>query len=72
LYIQNINPEEYKYKRQYPLYKTVRIKASNLVRIQARVTKYKMTIDDIITEILQKLEYYENKGYEVKEDQRSW
>jgi hypothetical protein len=31
-----------------------------------------MTIDDIITEILQKLEYYENKGYEVKEDQRSW
>ena len=56
------------YKRQYPLYKTVRIRNSNLEKIKSRATKYGQSVDDIITDILSQLE----TGYATPEDQRSW
>jgi xanthine dehydrogenase molybdopterin-binding subunit B len=58
------------YKRQYPPYKTVRIRNSNLEKIKSKATKYGQSIDDIITDILDQLET--GTGYAAPEDQRSW
>jgi hypothetical protein len=43
-----------------------------LEKITRRATKYKQTIDEIMTEILQKLEQYEKRGYEIEEDNARW
>ena len=55
------------YKRKYPLYRTVRIRNSNLEKIKSKVTRYGQSIDDIITDILSQLD----SGYATPEDQRS-
>jgi hypothetical protein len=60
------------YRRQYPLYTSIKIRHSNLEKIRARATRYNQSVDDLITEIILKLDFYEKQGYEVKEDQRSW
>ena len=44
------------YKRQYPLYKTVRIRNSNPEKIKSKATKYGQSVDDIIIDILSQLE----------------
>jgi len=56
------------YKREYPLYTSVRIRNSNLEKIKQRATRYGQSVDDIITEMLKEL----NGGYSMPEDQRSW
>ena len=63
MYIQGISPESY--RRQYPLYKTIRIRGENLNRIKKRASRYGQTVDETITEILKRLEYYERLGYEL-------
>jgi hypothetical protein len=63
MYIQDFEEEEY--KRSYPTYKTVRLSYRNLDKIRRRATKYKQTIDEIVTEILQKLEQYEKPSYGI-------
>jgi hypothetical protein len=62
------------YKRDYPLYTSIKIRKSNLEKIKARATRFNQSIDDLITDMILKLDFYENEkqGYEVKEDQRSW
>jgi hypothetical protein len=60
------------FKREYPLYTSIKIRHSNLEKIKARATKYNQSIDDLITDMILKLDFYERQGYEVKEDQRSW
>jgi hypothetical protein len=37
------------FKHQYPLYRTVRLRNSNLEKIKSRATRYGQSIDDIIT-----------------------
>jgi hypothetical protein len=68
VYIHPIETENnnynYNYRRQYPLYKTCRIRGENLRKIRARGA-YGKSVDDIITEILKKLEYFERLGYEL-------
>jgi hypothetical protein len=61
VYIHPIETENY--RRQYPLYKTVRIRGENLRKIKDRGSKYGQSVDEIITEILKKLEYFERLGY---------
>jgi hypothetical protein len=63
VYTQSIDPESY--RRQYPLYKTIRIRGENLNRIKTRASRYGQSVDEIITEILKRLEYYERLGYEL-------
>jgi hypothetical protein len=70
MYIQNTPPDTY--KRSYPTYKTTRLSFKNLKRIQERASRYKMTIDEIVSEILDKLQDYENRGYEIKGDVQHW
>ena len=57
------------YKREYPLYTSVRIRNSNLEKIKQRATRYGQSVDDIITEMLNGLE---KQGYEVNESERSF
>jgi hypothetical protein len=68
LYTQSVNPNKGKeeYKREYPLYGTTRLKKTTLARIQ-RYGSYGMSIDEIVTVLLDRLE-----GKEILEDQRSW
>jgi hypothetical protein len=60
------------YKRKYPLYTSIKIRHSNLEKIKARVTRFNQSIDDLITDMILKLDFYERQGYETSEDQRSW
>lgn len=60
------------YKREYPLYTSIKIRHSNLEKIKARTTRYNQSIDDLITDMILKLDFYERQGYEVEEDKRSW
>jgi hypothetical protein len=60
-----------KFKREYPLYTSIKIKHSNLEKIKARATWFNQSIDELITDMILKLDFYEKHGYEVKEDQRS-
>jgi hypothetical protein len=60
------------YKRDYPLYTSIKIRKSNLEKIKARATRFNQSIDDLITDMIWKLHFYEKQGYDVKEDQRSW
>ena len=62
MYIQPFETETY--RRQYPLYKTVRIRGEHLRKIKDRGSRYGQSFDEIIGEILKKLEYYERIGYE--------
>jgi hypothetical protein len=71
MYVTNINPEEY--KRSYPTYKTCRLSHRNLERIRKYNRKYKETIDEIMTTILNRLEEYERQYYpDPVEGERSW
>jgi hypothetical protein len=73
MYLQNISKEEKeRIQRTYPLYKSVRIRESNLEKIKARATRFNQTIDDLIGDMILKLDFYERQGYETSEDQRSW
>jgi NRPS condensation-like uncharacterized protein len=61
------------YKREYPLYTSIKIRHSNLEKIKARATRYNQTVDDLITDMIMKLDYYERIGYELpSKDERSW
>jgi DNA/RNA endonuclease G (NUC1) len=60
------------YKRDYPLYTSIKIRKSNLEKIKARATRFNQSIDDLITDMILKLDFYEGQGYDVREDQRSW
>jgi NRPS condensation-like uncharacterized protein len=58
--------QQKEYKREYPLYTSIKIRHSNLGRIKARATRYNQTVDDIVTVILGRLEYYEKLGYNTQ------
>jgi hypothetical protein len=58
------------YKREYPLFTSIKIRHSNLEKIKARATRYNQSIDDLITDMILKLDFYENQGYSTPEDQR--
>ena len=70
--------EKQTYKRHYPLYTSVRIRNSNLEKIKARATRYNQSVDDLITDMIMKLDFYDrqgqsqSQGYSTLEDQRSW
>jgi hypothetical protein len=64
--------EKETYKRNYPLYTSVRIRNSNLEKIKARATRYNQSVDDLITDMILKLDFYERQGYSTPGDQRSW
>ncbi len=75
MYIQDISNPKEKHKevqRSYPLFKTVRIKATNLDRIKQRATRYSQTIDDLVEDLLMKVDYYERIGYEMPAENKSW
>ena len=65
-------PLQKAYKREYPLYTSIKIRHSNLEKIKARATRFNQSIDDLITDMILKLDFYERQGYETSEDQRSW
>ncbi|HEU4446797.1 MAG TPA: hypothetical protein VFR94_19145 [Nitrososphaeraceae archaeon] len=66
------SPGQKAYKREYPLYTSIKIRHSNLEKIKARATRFNQSIDDLITDMILKLDFYERQGYETSEDQRSW
>lgn len=49
------------YKREYPLFTSIKIRHSNLEKIKARATRYDQSIDDLITDMIMKLDFYEGK-----------
>jgi hypothetical protein len=65
-------PRRETFKREYPLYTSIKIRHSNLEKIKARATRFNQSIDDLITDMILKLDFYERQGYETSEDQRSW
>ena len=65
-------PLQKAYKREYPLYTSIKIRHSNLEKIKARATRFNQSVDDLITDMILKLDFYEKQGYETSEDQRSW
>jgi hypothetical protein len=44
-------------------YSRFRISNKNLEKFKARATNINQTVDDVISEVLQKLESYEKKGW---------
>jgi hypothetical protein len=70
MYIQNIHPEEY--KRSYPTYKTVRLSYKTVERIKKYNTEYHQTIDQIVKTIVDQLQEFELRGYEIKGDVQHW
>jgi hypothetical protein len=64
MYTQNISKDE-RVQRSYPLYKSVRIRETNLEKIKSRATRFNQTIDDLISDILMRIDYYERLGYEL-------
>ena len=60
------------YKRKYPLYTSIKIRHKNLEKIKARATRFNQSIDDLITDMILKLDFNERQGYDTSEDQRSW
>jgi hypothetical protein len=65
MYLQNISEEKERIQRSYPLYKSVRIRDTNLEKIKKRATRYNQTVDDLIGDMIMKLDYYERIGYEL-------
>jgi hypothetical protein len=55
------NTLEQDHKREYPLYRTVRLRKDNIVKIKARTTRYGESFDDIVAKILDQLQAYEIK-----------
>jgi hypothetical protein len=49
-------------------YSRFRISNNNLEKIKARATNINQTVDDVISEVLQKLESYEKKGNSLNID----
>jgi hypothetical protein len=73
MYLQNISKEKKeRIQRSYPLFKSVRIRTTNLDKIKARATRFNQTIDDLIGDMIMKLDFYERQGYETSESERSW
>ena len=70
MYVTNIKPEaiESAYRRQYPTFRTIRIRNTNLDKIKKRAIKYGESVDDIVTHLLSQLEYYEHLGYETPKE----
>jgi hypothetical protein len=64
MYTQNISKDE-RVQRSYPLYKSVRIRETHLEKIKSRATRFNQTIDDLISDILMRIDYYERLGYEL-------
>jgi hypothetical protein len=65
MYTETISKEKERIQRSYPLYKSVRIRDVNLDKIKARATRYNQTVDDLITDMIMRLDYYERIGYEL-------
>jgi hypothetical protein len=65
-------PPREMFKREYPLYTSIKIRHSNLEKIKARATRFNQSIDDLITDMILKLDFYEKQGYETSEEQKSW
>jgi hypothetical protein len=65
-------PPREMFKRVYPLYTSIKIRHSNLEKIKARATRFNQSIDDLITDMILKLDFYEKQGYETSEEQKSW
>jgi hypothetical protein len=59
-------------QREYPLYRSVRIRESHLDAIKARATRFNQTIDDLIGDMIMKINYYERIGYEMPAENKSW
>jgi len=76
MYLQNISKvkeeEKERIQRSYPLFKSVRIRTINLDKIKARATRFNQTIDDLIGDMIMKLDFYERQGYETSENEWSW
>jgi hypothetical protein len=49
------------YKREYPLFRTCRLRKDNILKIKKRATRYGQTFDEIVSEMLSELEAYENE-----------
>jgi hypothetical protein len=47
------------YKRDYPLYRTCRLRKDHVLKIKARATRYGQTFDSIVGEMLAELTIYE-------------
>jgi hypothetical protein len=48
-------------QREYPLYAKVRMRKDNIRKIKARTTRYAQSFDEIVSEILQKVEQCEQR-----------
>ena len=57
---------------QTGMYTSIKIRHSNLEKIKARATRFNQSIDDLITNMILKLDSFERQGDETAEDQRSW
>jgi hypothetical protein len=68
LYTKIRSQNTQKYQHRYPLFRTVRLRNSNIEKIKSKSTRYGQSVDDILTEILNVLD----RGYSTPEDQRSW
>jgi hypothetical protein len=68
MYLHNISKEKEKegIQRSYPLFKSVRVRTTNLDKIKARATRFNQTIDDLIGDMILKLDFYERQGYETR------
>jgi hypothetical protein len=69
MYIQSIDPEEY--KRSYPIYRTCKLRESTLARLREHVTEYKETIDQLVVKTLDENDHYRKCGYPEIEE-KSW
>lgn len=81
MYLANIKPEStlsqtktqsQTYRRQYPHFRTVRIRHTNLEKIKGRSVRYGESVDDILTRLLEQLEYYERLGYSTPQEEGSF
>jgi hypothetical protein len=57
-------------QRDYPLYTKVRMRKDNVRKIKARATKYAQSFDDIVSEMIQKVEQCEQRE-RIQEQLRS-
>jgi hypothetical protein len=71
MYTKTISKND-RVERTYPLFKSVRIRTTNLDKIKARATRFNQTIDDLISDMILKIDYYERLGYELPTENKSW
>ena len=77
MYLTNVKPEStftqrQKDRRQYPAIRTVRIRHVNLEKIKGRTVKYGESVDDILSRLLEQIEFYEKLGYQTPQEESSF